>query len=347
MTGNGELVENDRKIAVFGATGHTGAFVGAELASRGYAPVLVGRDAGRLEAAGRMLGAETRLGTIEDVASLERAFDGVAAVINCAGPFLDTAPPVIEAALRTGVHYLDVTAEQRSVLDTFEHHGEAARERGIVVLPAMGFYGGLADLLASAIGDGLAAIDRIRVAVVLDRWWPTPGTRRTGERNTFKRCVVEGGRLAPLPDPAPTARMDFPQPFGEQEMLAVPFSEIVTLSSHLPASSIHSYINVASLQDIRDARTPPPVATDASGRSPQQFLMEVVVDGAGETRRATARGRDIYAVSAPLVVEAAARIIDGRARCAGVAAAGALFDARDFLAALSPDPLAVEFHGGS
>ena len=46
-------------------------------------------------------------------------------------------------------------------------------------------------------------------------------------------------------------------------------------------------------------------------------------------------GRDIYAITAPLAVEAVHRILTGRTRATGVASAGALFDAPDFLDALS------------
>ncbi|MFD0534274.1 hypothetical protein ACFQY7_11375 [Actinomadura luteofluorescens] len=55
----------------------------------------------------------------------------------------------------------------------------------------------------------------------------------------------------------------------------------------------------------------------------------------GEERRATASGRDIYAVSAPLAVEAVDRILTGRTRTTGAASAGEMFDAADFLRALS------------
>jgi hypothetical protein len=53
-------------------------------------------------------------------------------------------------------------------------------------------------------------------------------------------------------------------------------------------------------------------------------------------RRATALGQDIYAVTAPLVVEAVERILAGHTRTTGLASAGAMFDAADFLRALSP-----------
>jgi hypothetical protein len=62
----------------------------------------------------------------------------------------------------------------------------------------------------------------------------------------------------------------------------------------------------------------------------------VVVRSGDEQRRAVASGRDIYAVTAPLVVEAAARILAGSGDRAGVASVGARFDAADFLRSLSP-----------
>lgn len=48
-----------------------------------------------------------------------------------------------------------------------------------------------------------------------------------------------------------------------------------------------------------------------------------------------ARGQDIYAVTAPLVVEAVHRILGGQTRTIGVASAGEIFDAAGFLGALS------------
>jgi hypothetical protein len=51
------------------------------------------------------------------------------------------------------------------------------------------------------------------------------------------------------------------------------------------------------------------VPADKRGRSAQEFLMEVEVRKGSEERCAIAAGRDIYAVTAPIVVEAAERIL--------------------------------------
>jgi hypothetical protein len=335
-----QAMDPSRNITVYGAYGHTGRFVVAELLRRGWSPILAGRDAGKLDAlaaAYPML--PRRVASIDDPAALDRALAGAAAVLNCAGPFLDTARPVIEAALRARMHYLDVAAEQRAVLDAFEQHADAARDANVVVMPGMAFYGGLADLLATAAARDWSTVDAIDVAVALDSWHPTAGTRRTGERNHHRRLVVEGGTLRPIADPAPTREWTFPGEFGTQPMVALPLSETITISRHLRVRDLHSYMNQAPLQDLRNPATPAPVGSDARGRSPQRFMLDVVVRNGTDTRRAIASGRDIYAVTAPLAVEAMQRILDGRCVATGAIAAGEAFDARDFLAALAPEHL--------
>ena len=323
-------------IAVFGASGHTGQFVIRELVRRGRAPLMIGRDERKLRAAASSLGLEWAVARIDDAASLDRAFAGAAAVINCAGPFLDTAPAVIEASLRARAHYLHVTAEQGAALGAFEHYEEAAREADIAIVPAMAFYGGLGDLLATAALADWTGADTIELGVALDSWLPTRGTRLTGARNTARRLVVSDGRLDLLPDPAPQRSWDFPAPFGTQSMVALPFTETILISRHIQAREVNAYFNLKPLADIRNPDTPPPSPADESGASAQLFVVEAVARRNDEIRRRSARGRDIYAITAPLVVEGAERVLSGRITRTGVVAPGEVFCARSFLEALSP-----------
>ncbi len=91
-----------------------------------------------------------------------------------------------------------------------------------------------------------------------------------------------------------------------------------------------------ALEDLHDADPSGPVAVDADGRSAQTFLVEVVARSADLERRAVASGQDIYAVTAPMVVEAAVRILAGTGDAAGVASVGARFDPKDFLERAQP-----------
>src|SRR5262249_49569278 len=204
-------MESNRTVTVFGAYGHTGRFVVSELRTRGWTPILAGRDAAKLSTLSNTHPElDVRVASVDDPASLDRAVSGVVAVINCAGPFIDTAAPVIEAALRAGIHYLDVAAEQAAVLAVFERFADAAGDAGVVA-PAMAFYGGLGDLLATAAMGDWAAVDEICIAIALDSWNPTRGTRLTGQRNPGQRFVFSNNRLERAGPPAP--RMcPFPPP---------------------------------------------------------------------------------------------------------------------------------------
>jgi hypothetical protein len=70
--------------------------------------------------------------------------------------------------------------------------------------------------------------------------------------------------------------------------------------------------------------------------------VDVVARNGKLEHRVTVRGRDIYAVTAPLVVEATQRILNGMVPTGGVFAPGAIFDARDFLQSLAPEHLVIE-----
>ncbi|MDQ0582364.1 saccharopine dehydrogenase NADP-binding domain-containing protein [Streptomyces rishiriensis] len=339
-----------RTVTVYGAYGHTGRFVVAHLRDRGFVPVLSGRDAGKLRVAAAAAeasapasatGPEVRPASVEDPASLDRALAGADAVINCAGPFATTAAPVIEAALRAGIPYVDVAAEIEANADTFAHFADRARAMGAVIVPAMAFYGGLGDLLTTvAMGDWTAA-DEATVAYGLSGWHPTPGTRTAGavsrERRGGRRVRYSGGRLEYHDDRPTLLKWPFPEPLGTREVVEdFTMADVVTVPSHLSIPVVRTHMTTEAATDLATADTPAPTATDGNGRSDQTFLVEAVVRSGDVERRAVASGRDIYAVSAPLAVEAVDRILTGRTRTVGVASAGEIFDAPDFLRALSP-----------
>lgn len=336
-------MDTGQVVAVFGAYGHTGRFVVTELRERGFVPLLVGRDAGRLQAlAASHPGLEHRVASVDDPASLDRALQGAAAVVNCAGPFASTAGPVIEAALRTGIPYVDVAAEIEANLDTFAHFADRARTAGVAVVPAMAFFGGLGDLLVTtAMGDWTAA-DEAHVVYGLSSWHPTAGTLASGtvsrDRRAGRRVRYTGGRLEYHADESdlPTLDWDFPAPMGRRPVLGgFTMADVVTVPSHLSIPEVRTYMTTDAARDLAGPDTPAPAAVDELGRSAQTFTVDVVVRAGDTRRRVVAHGRDIYAISAPLAVEAVRRILAGRIRTSGVASAGRIFDAPDFLRALS------------
>ncbi|WP_435769861.1 saccharopine dehydrogenase NADP-binding domain-containing protein [Nocardioides sp. SYSU DS0651] len=335
-------VEMAADVVVYGASGHTGRFVVGELVERGLTPVLAGRDPARLEAlAGEYGGLRARAAPADDPGALDRALAGAAAVVNCAGPFAVTAAPVVAAALRAGIPYVDVAAEIEANVDTFATFRTPAAEAGLAVVPAMAFFGGLGDLLATAaIGEWQEA-DQVLVGYGLTSWHPTAGTRAAGrvshDRRGGRRLRFREGVLVQHDDDLVEEDWEFPEPLGRRRVVAeFTMADVVTIPSHLRVPDVRTFMAATAAADLARPDTPPPAPADHTGRSAQDFVVDVRVVRGRDERRATAAGRDIYAVTAPLAVEAVSRLLAGEGRTTGVASAGAMFAAGDFLRALVP-----------
>jgi hypothetical protein len=108
------------------------------------------------------------------------------------------------------------------------------------------------------------------------------------------------------------------------------YSEIITISRHLNVKNINTYISLNSIEDIRNTETPEPKPTDEKNRSSQQFCMEVVARNRNKKRTIVAQGRDIYAVTAALVVDAIKRILTGKTKKQGVTTMGEGFERQIF-----------------
>ncbi|TDW93138.1 saccharopine dehydrogenase-like protein [Kribbella pratensis] len=315
-------------IVVYGATGHTGHFVVEELLRQNLPTAVSGRNAAALAAQWGDL--DVRPAAVDDPHALDLPLKNAAAVINAAGPFATTAAPIIDAAARARIPYVDVAAELEANVSTF------ARESALPVIPAMAFYGGLGDLLTTAALGERTSADEVHVAYGLSSWHPTAGTRAAGQvshdRRNGQRVRFSGGRLQYHQDPAVQENWTFPDPLGNRRVIAeFTMADVITIPTHIAVPEVRTYMTLEAAGDLADSETPAPAAVDELGRSDQTFVVDVRVRTRGEERRATATGQDIYAISAPLAVGAVRRILAGQTRSLGVASAGAMFDAVEFL----------------
>ncbi|MDJ0850342.1 MAG: saccharopine dehydrogenase NADP-binding domain-containing protein [Myxococcota bacterium] len=137
------------RLLIYGATGYTGRLIARAALERGLEPVLCGRHPARLAALSERLGGlEHRVATLGDASALDAVLADVDVLLNAAGPFSQTAAAVLDACLRTGTHYLDVTGEAE-VMEALSRRDREAREREILVLPGAGFDVVPSDCLAA------------------------------------------------------------------------------------------------------------------------------------------------------------------------------------------------------
>ena len=83
-----------------------------------------------------------------DPASLDAAFKDAAVVLTTAGPYTHWGTPVLEAALRTGTHYADLTAEVPWMLNMMDKHGVEATAKGVKIVHCAGFDSQPTDLIS-------------------------------------------------------------------------------------------------------------------------------------------------------------------------------------------------------
>jgi hypothetical protein len=119
-----------------------------------------------------------------------------------------------------------------------------------------------------------------------------------------------------------------------------PLPEAVTVPRHLGSRDVRLVMAAATLQAIFSPDAPQPDAIDDEARAASRFMV-VVEAGDGESQRRTvAIGGDIYGITAPIVAEAAVRLIDSG--LSGTLAPAQAFDAGDFLQVLIPEWLTIE-----
>ncbi|GAA3591055.1 saccharopine dehydrogenase NADP-binding domain-containing protein [Klugiella xanthotipulae] len=174
-------------VLVYGAGG-AGRSLCAALAAAGLNVELAGRSPERVGAVARDLGVPYRIADLRDRVSVLGALDGVHLVINAAGPFARTAPPLLSAALTAGVHYLDLSNEYSSHTHAwFRHRDAVARQTAIVC--GSGFGGTAAGLAA------LRAVAEVPDAHSLDILFVPRGSSGTaGVLRSTLSLVAGGGR---------------------------------------------------------------------------------------------------------------------------------------------------------
>ncbi|MCB0581732.1 MAG: saccharopine dehydrogenase NADP-binding domain-containing protein, partial [Phaeodactylibacter sp.] len=96
---------------LYGAYGYTGRLIAERAREQGLRPILAGRSAEKTRQAAEELEMEYRVFSLDNPDAVDDGLEGVSVVLHAAGPFVHTARPMIEACLRKGVHYLDITGE--------------------------------------------------------------------------------------------------------------------------------------------------------------------------------------------------------------------------------------------
>ncbi len=299
-------------VLVYGATGYTGRLILAALEALGTVYAVAGRDPVRTAAAAGPSCRDVRVGLdLSDVSVL----------INAVGPFVRLGPPVLDAAIAAGVHYVDTTAELDFILHAAGRHADAVTA-GICVLPASGI-----DFAPAFLGAALVGAP-CETWFWLDDFLPSKGTTRS---------AVESAGRGPLALPR---RVRFeersgwavPFPGGEAALihpdcrtsLVLPLAQAASFSALMGAANVLPF---ASLADRITDQVPDPTPEQ---RAAARYTF--VTHGAERTCRID--GEDVYGSTGVYVATIATWLAEGRALAKGVLPTGAALPAAELLDAL-------------
>ena len=189
---------------LYGATGYVGDATARMAVDHGFRPILAGRDAARVE---------------------KLALQDVAVVLHCAGPYLYTFKPMVDACLRTGTQYLDLTGEI-PVYEALATRDAEAKARGIMLLPGVGFDVVPTDCLAVHLKQRLPSATRLTLAFQGEGpAGAPPGTQRTAiELIPYGNRVRRNGRLESPEQAIKTRLVDFGR--GPVEAVLLPWGDV-------------------------------------------------------------------------------------------------------------------------
>lgn len=92
------------------------------------------------------------LGDSSDQSSVDRVIQQGKVIIAVAGPYIRYSVPVVDACIRYGAHYVDITGEAQYVKLIIERYHEAAKAKGLHIVSGCGF-----DSIPSDLGTFLVA----------------------------------------------------------------------------------------------------------------------------------------------------------------------------------------------
>ncbi len=215
-----------KKILIYGSYGYTGSLVANLAKERGLAPILAGQNPEKISAQSKELGLEGRAFRLNQEEPL-KALQDIFLVIHCAGPFSHTHAAMVDACLKTGSHYSDITGEIE-VFEALAKRSDEAKKAGIMLLPGAGFDVVPSDCLAAHLKSRLPSATHLALAFKMFDSKISRGTAKTIVENLHQGGMIrQNGVLTKIPSASKTRKINFKKNH-ETEAIAVPWGDVST-----------------------------------------------------------------------------------------------------------------------
>ena len=319
-------------LMIYGANGYSGELIAREAKRRGFRPVLAGRNGKTVAELAQALKFSHRVFALDQPQAID--LSGIDVVLNCAGPFSQTAAAMMAACLQARVHYLDITGEI-SVFATAHALDASARASGVLLCPGVGFdvvpTDCLAKMLAQTMPDATELLLAFDAGGGLSR-----GTAKTSIEGLSGAGMARiAGKLTEVPVAWRNRSFAFDHKRNRSAM-TIPWGDVYTAYVSTGIANISVYIALPN-RLIRVAKmtrwlapmlrfTPIPyllkarinagaAGPDANTRaSSKSYVIGQVVNARGDAISARAILPNGYDVTVDAALQIAQRVLDGPAK---------------------------------
>ena len=234
------------RVLVLGGAGHIGSRIVQELRNLdpGLEIVIGDKNVERAQEVAREVGGRTDVLAVDAASEglLADAMRGFDVVVSALGPFYRFGVPVLRAALRAGVSFVDINDDYDATEEALKLHEEALR-RGVTAIIGLGATPGITNLLAY---HGARRLDEVHEVGTYWIWTaidPTMGPAIidhyfhaiTGMVTTYK-----DGEWVKVPALSEPECFEFPSPIGTWEVAHAGHPEPVTIPRYIKARNVYN-----------------------------------------------------------------------------------------------------------
>ena len=318
---------------IYGANGYTGRLIARMAVERGMRPLLAGRNASALKEMSKQLKLPYEVCSLEDTRALNDLVLSVKVVLHCAGPFEDTALPMVRACIKNKTHYLDITGE----IDVFEmlaQMNDNFKDAEIMVLPGVGFDVVPSDCLAAYLKNRLPSATHLTLAFTSVGGGVSHGTATTMIRSIDKGGAIrEKGVIKEVPSAYKQRKFEFWR--GRQlEAVTIPWGDVSTAyySTGIPNIEVYTGVSPSGLWFMKNANSlrwllkrgfvkrflqkavdaRPSGPSDRQRKKASSFLWGEVKDGRGGIASARISGPEGYTITALTALASVKKVLNGK-----------------------------------
>ncbi|MEM3832497.1 MAG: saccharopine dehydrogenase NADP-binding domain-containing protein [Thermoprotei archaeon] len=249
------------KIIVLGGAGHIGSRIVKELRELNSSVeiTIADKNVEKANDVAKDVGGSINVvdvdASVEDlVVSMLKGYD---AAINAIGPFYRFGVPILRAAIRAGVNFVDINDDYDATLEALKLH-EEAQKRNVTAIIGLGATPGITNLLAKYGSEKFDEVHEIGTYWVWTAIDPTMGPAIidhyfhaiTGMIKTYKDGAWVDIKALSEPE-----RYEFPQPIGVWEVAHAGHPEPITIPHYIKVRSVYNKGGVwpSDLNDIAKA----------------------------------------------------------------------------------------------